>query len=81
MTIYDEIKKPIQTYLEVDSDGNVCNINIIDSTYSPTVPTNTLALGNILPLYKIASIGSVFEALINKIDELERRIETLEQVK
>lgn len=81
MATYEQIKSNIQTYIEVSPDGTVCNVNILDASYQTVSSENTLVEGPMAVGYEVLPAVSIFEALVNKIDELERRIETLEQVK
>lgn len=81
MSTYEDIKTDIPTYVEVDENGRVYNVNILSDDYQPAIPGNRLIPGDVLPQYKVLLPAVVFEALVSKIDELERRIETLEQVK
>lgn len=81
MATYEDIKTDVQTYIEIDDAGRTYNINILDPNYQSAIQGNVLVLGDVVPKYKVLIAESVFEALIAKIDELQRRIESLEQVK
>lgn len=81
MATYEDIKTDVQTYIEIDDAGRTYNINILDPNYQSAIQGNVLVLGDVVPKYKVLMAESVFEALIAKIDELQRRIESLEQVK
>lgn len=81
MATYEDIKTDAQTYIEIDDAGRTYNINILDPNYQSAIQDNVLVLGDVVPKYKVLIAESVFEALIAKIDELQRRIESLEQVK